>query len=75
MNNKKKKIINGEEWIIKNGKEYVKEYFYVINTHRQENVKKGCGQLEEIDKFENEDDAINFLEKKFNESRNRENSF
>lgn len=64
------KIINGEWWEIKeipikNG------FFYVINTHRKEGVLRGCTQPDDIEKFTSKEDAIKFLEKKFNESRNK----
>lgn len=71
MDNPMKKIIHGEWWEIKEIPPKSGS-FYVINTHQKENEQKGCTTPEDMaKKFTNKNDAINFLEEKFNESRNK----
>lgn len=71
MDNPMRKIIYGEWWAIRETTHENGYFHAVINTHQREENPSGNTEPTTIKKFIKMDEAINFLEEKFNESRNK----
>lgn len=71
MDNKTRRLVNREYWEIKKISSANSDLCSIINTHQREGDSNGSTEPTVIKESIKMDEAIKFLEEKFNESRNK----